>query len=75
MSRTIDSLPDYLRKVCTTQDYSQYTSRQQESWRYIMKQAVPFFKEHAVSVYEEGLKKSSIFTDAAFLTSTKWMRQ
>ena len=42
---------------------SKYTARDHAAWRYIMRRAVPFFREHAVHVYEDGLTKTGIPTD------------
>ncbi|NDG27754.1 MAG: aromatic amino acid hydroxylase [Proteobacteria bacterium] len=55
-----DNIPGYLRKYCKRQDYSRYTPREHSTWRYILRQAQDFFKDHAVSVYLEGLKKTGI---------------
>lgn len=55
-----DKIPDYLRKYCKKQDYARYTPREQSTWRYILRQAQDFFKDHAVSIYLEGLKKTGI---------------
>jgi phenylalanine-4-hydroxylase len=60
MTRTVDTLPDYLRQFCVEQDYSVYTPRDHAAWRYIMRQNRDFFKKNAHPVYEEGLKKTGI---------------
>ena len=72
MTKTTDSLPEYLRKVCTVQDYSLYTPRQQESWRYIMKQALPFFK--TLYPYTKKDFVNLPYIQTACRTSTKWTR-
>lgn len=55
-----DQIPDYLQKYCKVQDYGRYTAREHSTWRYILRQARDFFKDHAVPVYLEGLKKTGI---------------
>jgi phenylalanine-4-hydroxylase len=55
-----DKIPDYLRKYCKKQDYARYTPREHSTWRYILRQAKDFFKDHSVSIYLEGLKKTGI---------------
>jgi phenylalanine-4-hydroxylase len=59
-SDTYYSLPDHLKQYCTYQDYDAYTARDHATWRYIMRQNREFFKDHAVPVYVEGLKKTGI---------------
>lgn len=56
----IYKLPIYLQKYCATQDYNQYTSQDHAVWRYIMRQSRSFFKDHAHSIYLEGLEKTGI---------------
>lgn len=60
---TLDSLPQYLRRYCTTQDYSKYTSREHASWRYIMRQSREYFRGNAVPIYLDGLRKTGIPLD------------
>ena len=60
MANTTEQLPDYLASYCFEQDYSKYTPRQQASWRYIMKRALPWFRRHAVPLFEEGLGRVGI---------------
>ncbi len=60
MTRTVDQLPAYLRRHCSEQDYSKYTPINQAAWRYIMRRALPFFRENAVKGYEEGLAKTGL---------------
>lgn len=55
-----ESIPSYLRRYCKPQVYSRYTPREHSTWRYILRQAQDFFKDHAVPVYLEGLKKTGI---------------
>ncbi len=61
--RTQDKLPAFLKEYCTEQDMSKYTSRNHAVWRYIMRRALPFFRQHAVAVYEEGLEKTGLPVD------------
>ncbi|MES2744605.1 MAG: aromatic amino acid hydroxylase [Bdellovibrionota bacterium] len=63
MTRTIDKLPASLRSYCSEHDYSKYTARDQAAWRYIMRRSQDFFKEHAVSTYAAGFKKSGLQID------------
>jgi phenylalanine-4-hydroxylase len=60
---SLESLPPYLRRYCAVQDYDKYTSRDHAAWRYIMRQSREYFRDHAVSVYLEGLKKTGIPLD------------
>ncbi len=56
-------IPEYLAKYCVKQNYGKYTRRDQSVWRYIMRQSRSYFKDHAVSVYLDGLEKTGITTD------------
>ena len=53
-------IPAYLKRYCKAQDYARYTPREHSTWRYILRQARDFFREHAVPIYLEGLKKTGI---------------
>ncbi|NBV51481.1 aromatic amino acid hydroxylase [bacterium] len=57
---TSEQIPSYLKKYCKAQEYARYTAREHSTWRYILRQATDFFKDHAVPVYLEGLKKTGI---------------
>lgn len=63
MHRSLDRLPPYLRAYCTEHDTSKYTARDHAAWRYIMRRAMDFFQEHAVSTYIPGFKKSGLQID------------
>lgn len=63
MSRSLDRLPDYLKKYCVTQHYAHYSEREHASWRFIMQQNTKFFAQHAVPIYLDGLKKTGIPLD------------
>lgn len=63
MTRTLDQLPSYLRSYCTEHDYSKYTPRDQAAWRYIMRRSHDFFRQHAVSTYMDGFRKSGLRVD------------
>ncbi|MEZ4743464.1 MAG: aromatic amino acid hydroxylase [Bdellovibrionota bacterium] len=54
------NLPENLKVYIAQQDYSKYTSRDQASWRYIMRQNRSFFSKYGHPVYLEGLKKTGI---------------
>ncbi len=60
---SLESLPPYLRRYCTTQDYAKYTSRDHAAWRYIMRQSRDYFKGNAVPIYLDGLQKTGIPLD------------
>ena len=60
---SLDALPPYLRRYCVTQDCSKYTSRDHASWRYIMRQSRDFFRDNAVPIYLDGLRKTAIPLD------------
>lgn len=64
MVRTLDKLPPYLRVYCTEHDTGKYTPRDHAAWRYIMKRALPFFRQHALPGYEEGLQQTGLTVDA-----------
>lgn len=57
---SINTLPSYLSHYCAEQDYSKYTTQDHAAWRYIMRQSSSFFKDAAVPIYLEGLKKTGI---------------
>lgn len=57
---TVEKLPAYLRKYCVEQPADKYTSRDHAAWRYIMRQSRAYFRDHAVPIYLEGLKKTGI---------------
>ena len=63
MQRTLDLLPPYLRAYCTEHDTSKYTARDHAAWRYIMRRAMDFFEDHAVSTYKPGFKKTGLQVD------------
>lgn len=56
-------LPEYLKSYVVSQNYQNYTPRDHATWRYIMRNAREFFKEHAHEVYLNGLKKTGIPID------------
>jgi len=60
---TIEALPSYLRKYCVEQKGDRYTPRDHAAWRYIMRQSRSFFKDHAVPIYQDGLRKTGITFD------------
>ncbi len=55
-----DSIPDYLRPYVVDQQWERYTSRQHATWRFIMRQAREFFRDHAHTMYLQGLEKTGI---------------
>ena len=61
--RTLDKLPAFLQEYCSEQDMNKYTARNHAVWRYIMRRALPFFRKHAVDVYEDGLTKTGLPLD------------
>ena len=58
MNRTIESLPHYLRQYVVEQTGDSYTTRDHAAWRYIMRQARDYFKDHAVPIYLDGLGRT-----------------
>ena len=60
---SLEKLPPYLRRYCAEQDYSKYTPRDQAGWRYIMRQSRDFFRDNAVPIYLDGLRKTGIPLD------------
>ena len=60
---SIDKLPNYLKEFCSPQDMGKYTARHHASWRYIMRRSLPFFRKHAVHVYESGLTATGLPLD------------
>ena len=63
LSRSTMKLPGYLRTYCVEQREDRYTPRDHAAWRYIMRQCRAYFKDHAVPVYLEGLKRTGISVD------------
>ena len=57
---TYKRLPDHLKEFVVEQNYSQYTWRDQATWRYIMRQSREYFKGHAHDIYLLGLEKTGI---------------
>ena len=56
----IDSLPSHLRPFVKTQDYSEYTPRDQAVWRFVMKHLTRQLAASAHPVYMEGLARTGI---------------
>jgi phenylalanine-4-hydroxylase len=63
VQNSVEALPAYLRRYCTVQDYDKYTSRDHAAWRFIMRQSREFFRDNAVPIYLEGLRKTGIPLD------------
>ena len=59
----IDSLPSHLRPFVKTQDYSEYTPRDQAVWRFVMKHLTRQLAASAHPVYMEGLARTGIALD------------
>lgn len=57
------SLPDHLKKYCVDQNYERYTSIDQATWRYCLRQLKDFLSVHAHPCYLEGLEKTGISED------------
>jgi phenylalanine-4-hydroxylase len=60
---SLNSLPEYLRRYCTTQNYEKYSSQDHAAWRYIMRQSREYFRGNAVTIYLDGLRKTGIPLD------------
>lgn len=63
VTTTLERLPSYLAHYVTDQNYPKYTPRDHAAWRYIMHRGLPYYRQHAVSVYEEGLSKTGLPLD------------
>ncbi|MFY7929248.1 MAG: aromatic amino acid hydroxylase [Oligoflexus sp.] len=63
MERTLDRLPSSLRRYCIEHDAARYSPRDHAAWRYIMRRAHDFFKDHAVSTYQDGFAKVGLRVD------------
>ena len=59
-SKTVDSLPAYLKSYVADQNYAGYTPREHASWRFIMRSARKIFAATAHESYLEGLEKTGI---------------
>ena len=53
-------IPKQLDRYIVKQHYEKYTSENQSTWRYIMRQLKDFLSENAHSSYLEGLKETGI---------------
>lgn len=60
MNLSFQQIPNYLKRFVVEQDYESYTQQEHATWRYIMRRARTFFREHAVPCYEQGLKQTGI---------------
>ncbi len=59
----IDSLPAHLRPFVKTQNYDDYTARDQAAWRFIMKYLTRQLADTAHPVYLDGLARTGIALD------------
>ncbi len=59
----LNSLPSHLRPFVKSQNYSDYTPRDQAAWRFIMKHLTEQLRNSAHPVYLEGLEKTGIALD------------
>lgn len=64
MKSSVYSIPSYLKQYCVEQDYDAYTSLEQATWRYIMRQSLYYFEDNAVEIYPKGLKKTGVTIDS-----------
>lgn len=62
-------IPDYLRTYVVQQDPSLYTPIDHSVWRFILKIAQDYFKEHAHQKYLDGLRETGISTERIPLIS------
>ena len=62
-SASVDALPAYLKKYCVEQPEGKYTARDHAAWRFIMRQSRDYFKDHAVPIYLDGLKRTGVTLD------------
>lgn len=61
--QVVDSLPPHLKQYVVEQDYSRYTSIDQATWRFILRQLKAFLSVNAHECYLEGLNKTGINTE------------
>ncbi len=59
----IARLPRHLKQYIVDQGYERYTPVDQAVWRYIMRQAFAYHREHAHETYVEGLRRTGIGLD------------
>jgi len=69
----IDSLPVHLRPFVATQDYTNYTPRDQAVWRFLMHQLVENLSETAHPLYLDGLKGTGI--DVEYIPKIETMNE
>ena len=60
MHRTIAMFPAYLQKYCVEQRSNRYSARDHAAWRYIMRQSRAYFKDHAVPISLDGLRRTGV---------------
>lgn len=65
----IDQIPEYLQPYIVRQDPSLYTQQDHAAWRYILKIASVFFRQHAHRMYRDGLRETGISTERIPLIS------
>lgn len=56
----IKRLPRHLKQYIVDQNYDRYTPIDHAVWRYIMRQAVAFHRDHAHESYLDGLRRTGI---------------
>ena len=56
----IARLPNHLKRYIVDQGYERYSPIDHAVWRYIMRQAFAFHREHAHESYVEGLRRTGI---------------
>ncbi len=54
------TIPKQLKSYIVPQNYKKYSSENQKTWRYILRQLKSFLSEHAHPLYLEGLEKTGI---------------
>lgn len=59
----LNSLPRHLRPFVKSQNYADYTPRDQAAWRFVMKHLTEQLRDSAHPVYLEGLEKTGIALD------------
>ncbi|MBY0314271.1 MAG: aromatic amino acid hydroxylase [Bdellovibrionales bacterium] len=58
--QVVESLPSHLRQYVVEQDYSRYTSMDQATWRFVLRQLKSYLSKAAHPCYVEGLEKTGI---------------
>ena len=61
--RNVPDIPTHLQPYIAVQNYKKYSSENQSTWRYILRQLKDFLSEAAYSGYVSGLRETGITID------------